>query len=216
MLGSLAGPLCLSFDKKVAFYRQWKALFGAMILPALFYIIWDMIFTKSGVWSFNPAYITGIKLYNLPIEEVMFFFVVPYCCVFIYACIRNYFPKIKDYNFASYIFFLMACMLISIGILHHEQLYTFYTFILCGCGMLLTYYFKKKIPGFNISAFLISYMIILIPFLIVNGLLTAIPVVIYNNNENLTIRIHTIPVEDVFYGMLLILGNVVGYERLKV
>lgn len=68
---------------------------------------------------------------------------------------------------------------------------------------------------FNVTAFLIAYLIILIPFLVVNGLLTAIPVVLYNDNENLGIRLYTIPIEDVFYGMLLIMMNVAGYERFK-
>ena len=61
---SLAGPLLLSFDKKVAFYKKWKWLFPAMLIPAFIYIVWDIYFTAKGVWSFNEKYITGIKLYN--------------------------------------------------------------------------------------------------------------------------------------------------------
>jgi hypothetical protein len=49
---SLAGPLLLSFDKKVAFYKSWKFLFPAMVLPALFYIIWDCWFTSKGCMVF--------------------------------------------------------------------------------------------------------------------------------------------------------------------
>jgi lycopene cyclase domain-containing protein len=72
-------------------------------------------------------------------------------------------------------------------------------------------------------SFFISYLIILVPFLMVNGVLTAIPVVWYNDTENIGVRIFSflpypmqnIPLEDIFYGMLLIMMNVAGYEKLK-
>jgi len=211
MLLSLAGPLALSFNKKVAFYTKWKRLFKAMILPAVFYILWDISFTEDGVWSFNEKYITGIKLYNLPIEEVMFFFVVPYCCVFIYECVRCYFPKIQTTHFSKWLLNAIGIVLLIIALFYHDRAYTFFTFFL-NAVFIFIFSFKKRFQSFNISAFLVSYLIILFPFLIINGLLTAIPVVLYNDNQNLATRIYTIPVEDVFYGMLLVMMNVVGYE----
>ena len=212
LLCSILGPLALSFDKKVAFYKKWKHLFSAMILPAVFYIIWDMVFTKQGVWSFNENYITGIKLYNLPIEEVLFFFVVPYCCVFIYACVRSYFPKIQRTSSGNGILNFIGIVLLVIALFYHDKAYTFFTFFFNGIFIFILSSSKRYFQSFNANAFLVSYLIILIPFLIINGLLTAIPVVLYNDNENLATRIYTIPVEDVFYGMLLIMMNVVGYE----
>lgn len=211
LLGSIVGPLALSFDKKVAFYKKWKRLFKAMILPAVFYILWDMVFTKEGVWSFNEKFITGIKLYNLPIEEVLFFFVVPYCCVFIYECVRCYFPKIQNTSFAKWLLNTIGIMLLVIALFYHNNAYTFTTFFLSGAFIFIIAV-KKKFQYFNVAAFLVSYLIILLPFLLINGLLTAIPIVLYNDAENLGVRIYTIPLEDVFYGMLLIMMNVAGFE----
>ena len=209
----MIGPLLLSFDKKVAFYKNWPRLCKAMLLPALFYIVWDMSFTKSGVWSFNENYITGIKIVNLPIEEVLFFFVVPYCCVFIYECIKSYFPKIQNNHFSKWLLNLIAIILLIIAVFHHERAYTFFTCLFF--GVFVFFLHTNKRIYFNRAAFLVSYLIILIPFLLINGLLTSIPVVLYNNAENLSMRIFTIPVEDVFYGMLLIMMNVAGYEKYK-
>jgi lycopene cyclase domain-containing protein len=215
LVASIAGPLALSFDKKVAFYTKWKYIFPAMILPAVFYIAWDIFFTSIGVWSFNPDHILGIQLINLPIEEVMFFFVVPYCCTFIYECIRCYFPAMTDPATASVLLKVLAVVLFLTGIYFFDKNYTGYTFILTAVYIAVLFLLRWYFTSFHVKAFLISYAIVLIPFLIVNGLLTAIPVVLYNDAENLGIRIYTIPFEDAFYGMLLVMMNISIFEKLR-
>jgi lycopene cyclase domain-containing protein len=215
LAASLTGPLVLSFDKKVAFYKNWKHVFGAMITPALLYIVWDIYFTEKGVWSFNETYLTGIKLYNLPLEEVLFFFIVPYCCIFIYACIRSYFPNLSNKKSADWSLKGLAILLLITGMIYYNRYYTGWTFIFTGGFILIIYLFQNFFKCFDAASFLISYAICLIPFLIVNGFLTAIPVVLYNDAENLGIRIYTIPFEDAFYGMLLVLMNIALYEKLK-
>ena len=215
LAASLAGPLGLSFDKKVGFYKKWKYAFPAMVIPALLYIAWDIYFTEKGVWHFNEQYITGIKISNLPVEEVLFFFIVPYCCVFIYECIRSYFPLLKNSKKADIIFLLLATALLITGIIFHNRYYTSWTFIFNAVFIASLYLFRNYFKNFDAISFLLSYIICLIPFLIVNGFLTAIPVVLYNDAENLGRRIYSIPFEDVFYGMLLVLMNIVIYEKLK-
>ncbi len=183
-----------------------------MILPAIFYIIWDMWFTNMGVWGFNEKFITNKFVYNLPIEEVLFFFIVPYCCVFIYECVRSYFPAIQQTKVAEKILQTIGLVLFVAALIFYKRQYTFYTFLFNSIFILLFFRFRSHFKGFNISVFLISYLIILIPFLVVNGFLTAIPVVVYNSNQHLGLYIYTIPMEDVFYGMLLFMMNVAGLE----
>jgi len=222
-LAAIAGPLFLSFDKKVHFYKKWKYIFLSMILPAIFFLCWDEYFAKSGVWGFSDMHTIGIKLGSLPIEEVLFFITVPYCCLFIYECIRCYFPNLYQKKWADYVLISLGLILFVIGIIHFDKAYTAYTFLINALFIACIFLFRTYFKGFDSISFLISYLIILIPFLIVNGVLTAIPVVWYNNVENLDVRIfsflpypmHNIPLEDIFYGMLLIMMNVVGYERLK-
>jgi lycopene cyclase domain-containing protein len=215
LLCSIAGPLLLSFDKKVSFYKKWKYVFPAMVLPAILYILWDIFFTQQGVWSFNEAYITGFKLVNLPIEEVLFFFIIPYCCLFVYECVRAYFPLFYDSRNADTILKILAGVLFVVGIYFHSKYYTSWTFILNAMFIAAIYLFRKYFKDFDAFAFLIAYMICLLPFLVVNGFLTSIPVVLYNDSENLGGRIFTIPFEDTFYGMLLVLMNVSLFERFR-
>ena len=215
LAAAFIGPFALSFDKKVAFYKKWKYLFPAMLLPAFIYIIWDFYFTAKNVWSFNENYTIGLKIYNLPIEEVLFFFIVHYCCVFIYECIKSYFPEIKNKHTADVILIFLALIFWVTGIIFCYKYYTSWTFILNAVFITVIYLKKNYFKTFDTTTFLFSYCIMLIPFLVVNGFLTAIPVVLYNNAENLGIRIYTIPFEDAFYGMLLILMTIVIYEKLK-
>jgi lycopene cyclase domain-containing protein len=215
LLLSLLGPVALSFDKKVAFYKQWKFVFSAMLLPALFFIVWDIVFTRSGVWSFNPAYTTGICIVNIPLEEALFFFVVPYCCVFIYECVRCYFPKLQAGFTARTVFQMLGICLLIAGAFNYARAYTFYTFIFNAVFIGCLFIFRRRFTGFHIGAFLMAYAIILLPFMAVNGVLTALPVVIYNNTQNLGIRIFTIPFEDIFYGMLLVMINIIIFEKLR-
>ena len=169
------------------------------------FIIWDIWFTAEGVWSFNEAYLTGIKIINLPLEEWMFFFTIPYACVFIYECIKAYLPQFAKIRVPQYVPAILAGIFLLLAFSHIAQRYTFITF-LC-LGFLLLFHALKSTPSY-LGYFFLAYIIHLVPFFIVNGILTSYPVVIYNDLENLGIRLGTVPIEDPFYSMLLLLLNV--------
>lgn len=215
MLGSISGPIALSFDKKVAFHTKWRDVLKAGLIPALLFILWDMFFTSKGVWWFSEQHTTGIKLGNLPIEEVLFFFIVPFCCLFIYECIRCWFPGIKGEKTAMQIVQFLGVVVFLIGAINYDRYYTSWTGIGNGLFIATITLLPSAFRDFKPNYFVIAYSVCLIPFLMVNGLLTAIPVVLYNDAENLALRLYTIPVEDIFYGMLLILLNITIYERLR-
>jgi lycopene cyclase domain-containing protein len=93
-------------------------------------------------------------------------------------------------------------------------MYTAYTFGLLSIVLLFCFY--RKI---NLHTITISFISIL-PFMFIsNGLLTGMwienEVVWYNDFQNLGFRIFTIPIEDFFYGYLLILFNVLLYEAFR-
>ena len=215
-LCSVAIPLAFSFEGKVQFYKKWKAFLPALLIPAALFIVWDNLFTTQGVWGFNKQYLTGIKLYNLPLEEVLFFFCIPYCCVFSYE-VLNYFIK-QDLlgKYARYGATILAYMLVAIAFQYSDLAYTFYTSIFTLAFLLLHLVVLKK-PYWSRLVF--AYLVILVPFFIVNGILTGTgledPVVWYNDAENLGIRLLTIPVEDTIYGFLLIASNITLYEFFK-
>lgn len=213
-IATLLGPLALSFDKKVAFYKTWKALFPAIGIMMLLFIPWDMYFTEIGVWGFNPDYLSGIYIGNLPLEECLFFIVVPYACVFIYACLKAYFPNLSLSNsLLNAIVITLFFGLIFFVFLDISAKYTTLTFSLLGIYLLAQKHIFKIAW---LSYFLLAYAISLIPFLIVNGVLTGSwieeQVVWYSADHIIGERIGTIPVEDTMYNMLMLLMTIHGYE----
>ena len=208
-LASVLVPFLFSFDKRVSFYQHWPRLFIGILLTGIFFVVWDHIFTDWGIWHFNQNYVLPGGLGNLPWEEVLFFITIPYCCAFVYVCLPFYFRKLNDEKAGWNLFLGTAFALLIAAAIFHQKTYTLFATATCGVGMLLVYLFRRRLPGFRALAFLVSYLVCLLPFFIVNGILTALPVVIYDDTENIGVRLFTIPAEDVFYGMALVLGAVV-------
>lgn len=213
---SILFPLAFSFHPKFDFSKKWKYLWPSIFATAMVFILWDIVFTEKGVWGFNPDYIIGIYLYNLPLEEILFFVCIPYACVFIYDSL-NFLIK-KDWlgEFAPNISAALCLLLVSIGLLNAQRSYTCVTFIITGAFLGSLRWVSK--PTF-LGRFYVSFIVTLLPFFMVNGILTGSfisePVVWYNSAEMLGVRIGTIPLEDIFYGMLLILVNVWFFEKLQ-
>jgi lycopene cyclase domain-containing protein len=215
-LSAFIVPFAFSFYPKANFSRKWRFVLPGILLTAVLFILWDEIFTRLGVWSFNPDYLTGIYVARLPLEEILFFFCIPYACVFTYFALRHLVER--DYFFPHHelISSAIIVLMLVIGIYNIEKAYTATAFILT--GLFLAFQMLKLRPRY-MGRFYFTFLFLLIPFFIINGLLTGTfieePVVLYNDSENLGIRIGTIPVEDIFYGMLMILLSVTISEELE-
>ena len=209
-------PFLFSFYSKENFSKKWKYVWPAILIPGIIFIAWDEIFTRLGVWGFNEAYLSGLYIGTLPIEEILFFICIPYACVFTYEAL-NYLIS-KDYLGPTQkiisIILIVACFLL--GAASIDKWYTSTTFL--GLAAFLIFLLLVKRDSF-LGRFYFAFLFILVPFFIINGVLTGSgieePVVWYNDEENLGLRIVTIPIEDIFYGMLLILMNVSIFEWLQ-
>jgi lycopene cyclase domain-containing protein len=209
---TLSYPLYKSFEDKIAYYKKWKALFPAIIISAIVFIAWDIWFTNIGVWRFNPDFVLGIFVLNLPIEEWLFFLIVPFSCVFIYEVLNYFIKKEISAFYVDFISYALISYLLIIAGMNLDKFHTSVTFISLALFLLLH---KFVLRSSYLGRYYVAWAVCFIPFLIVNGVLTAMPVLIYNNLENLNIRIYTIPLEDVFYGMLQLLLVITIYEYLK-
>ena len=206
-------PLLLSFEKKLQFYKQLPYLFYSILIVSTIYIIWDSLATSRGDWSFNPEYVSDFKLLGLPFEEILFFITVPYSIIFIYETFRFYFND-KKLNINSKISYSAGIILILAAFMFMELNYTFIVLLYCGLFFLLSpwidnYIIKSKV-------FWLTIFISFIPFLIVNYILTAVPIVTYNNAEIWGERFFTIPIEDFFYTFSMISYWLLFYHLFKI
>ena len=216
LLVSISIPFLLSFDKKLQFYKQWKYLLPSIIIIALFYIVGDIYFTHIKVWGFNPEYLSGVYLFKLPIEEWLFFIAIPYASIFLHDVLHAYFPNFKlPSNFArrlSIFFFVIALIILLLNL---DKAYTTYIMIVFLIVIFVSYFDKTD----TISRFYCTFLVIFIPFVLVNGALTGAfttdPVVWYDHTENLNIKLITIPIEDFVYGFTMLLAAIMLRNRLK-
>lgn len=211
---TLAYPLLRSFEYRLRMYRKWKYMMPAMGITAFLFIVWDYWFVREEVWSFNDHFILGVRWMHLPLEELLFFIVIPYACFFIYEVGKYFIRQPIPGRIVLIVHVCVAVLLLLLGIAHIEQLYTLFVAVSTG-GMLLILVF---LPPFrkNVFYFYCAFLLSLIPFLLINGVLTALPVVMYNSGEILGLRIFTIPFEDVIYLLLLLFINFALYEILNV
>lgn len=205
-IGSIILPFLFSFHPRFQFYKKWRALFQAIGVMMALFIPWDIIFTSEGVWGFNSEYLSGVFLLNLPIEEWLFFICIPYACIFTHYALLYFFPKLKLSEKTTEIIYVILVSALIVSLWYYfDRWYTLinfmYVILLLGC----VYSFRKEI----LATFFPTFLVILVPFFIVNGILTGCgleaPIVWYNNAETMQFRIATIPVEDTIYafGMLL-------------
>ncbi|MCW5899363.1 MAG: lycopene cyclase domain-containing protein [Flavobacteriales bacterium] len=213
-LGSIAFPLLASFEPRIRFHRKWPGLFAGIAVAGAVFIVWDALFTAHGVWGFNDRYLAGPRLWGMPIEEWLFFLMIPYACLFLYEVMRHFVKRDILGRAARPLSIALIVVLTAIGLLNLGRLYTSITFL--GTAVFLAWIVFLHRPAW-LGRFYVGYGISLIPFFLVNGVLTGSvlpePVVWYNDAHNLGIRMGTIPLEDSIYLLLLLLMVTVFYER---
>jgi lycopene cyclase domain-containing protein len=144
------------------------------------------------------------------VEEWLFFVVVPWATFFIYEVLQLFFPWTQSKQRAFVVVEMIAAASATLALVYHDR---WYTLTAAGGLALGSTWLLWKRPWWT-AAFLRSWGVGLIPFFIVNGVLTGMflpePIVWYNNAENMGLRLGTIPVEDALYGTFMMLMYTAG------
>lgn len=205
-------PIIFSFQSQINFYRKWGRTLLSIVIVAMPFWVWDAVATQRGDWSFNPAYVGGTKIAGLPIEEILFFGVIPFCCLFIWQIVEKKITdrKIKITKKSTSIIAIIAILL---ALLLRDKFYT--TTVLWWSVVTLVMVNRLDKNLFQKANYWKWIAITFIPFLVVNGILTYLPVVEYSSQAITGLRLVTIPIEDFGYSWCLLTLNLVVYNKLR-
>jgi lycopene cyclase domain-containing protein len=86
----LLGTLPLEVWLGVRVYRRWRRLLLTLLPVVAVFVTWDLYAVAAGHWSFDPAQTVGVSLPGgVPVEELLFFVVVPTCAVLAFEAVRR-------------------------------------------------------------------------------------------------------------------------------
>ncbi|HYH75357.1 MAG TPA: lycopene cyclase domain-containing protein [Candidatus Saccharimonadales bacterium] len=199
-LAILTTPLAGYILWRPTFWLGWRRLLRAWLIVSGAWIALDIYSVSQGWWRYNSDYILGPKIAGLPLEEIAFFFVVPLACVIVFTLVRQYVPGTIRQAYARY-------MLLALGIavwffinIYQDRPRTG----LDGFLVLFTILVLWRSRLTTTVAFWYWNALVLTLCLVFNTMLTALPVVIYDESLMSGLRLGTIPVEDFLYNFSLL------------
>ncbi len=205
-------PLLFGSGNRTRIFPKLKYFIPAIIFTGAVFLIWDDRFTQIGIWSYNPEYLSGKEILNLPWERWLYYIVISWVSLFVYEWVKLKFGHLKIDNpvAALSLVFLVAFGLIAF--FSRQKVYTFFTFFLLSIYFgytLLRNRFKSHLTNFYIT-----YFILLIPFFILSAILVALPVIYYHPEYTLQFHLLNVPVENLACFFLLLFINITISEYL--
>jgi lycopene cyclase domain-containing protein len=210
----LAGPAALSLAPgPTRWVHRWGMALAATLLGGAPWVIWD-ICVAGHHWDFNPRFVLGPELAGLPLEEWGFFFVVPFACLFSWEILlkgplgvrRTWLRRASQ---AGAALAPLALLLLALG----APSYTVLSVGSAACPFLLDAVQRERVFD-NPRAW--GFLAMVAGFTVAfNNVLTGLPIVTYNEQAQLGIRLATMPVEDLGFGLGHLGVVLVIYEALR-
>jgi lycopene cyclase domain-containing protein len=89
LAGCLIGTAPLELFLRTRVYARWPRLLATLLPVVAVFLVWDQYAVSTGHWDFDPASTTGLRLPGgIPIEELLFFLVVPVCAILTLEAVR--------------------------------------------------------------------------------------------------------------------------------
>jgi lycopene cyclase domain-containing protein len=91
MAACVVGTLPLEIVLRARVYARWRRLLLSLLPVLAVFLTWDALSIHAGFWSYR--HLTGARVGNLPIEEIVFFCVIPTCSVLTFEAVHRLRPS---------------------------------------------------------------------------------------------------------------------------
>lgn len=98
MAGCLLITLPLEFVLRARVYRRPRRLLLALLPMLVIFLAWDAVGIVRGHWWYSPEYTTGIRPLRVPLEEYVFFVVIPICALLTYEAVGTVLGRVRQWR----------------------------------------------------------------------------------------------------------------------
>jgi lycopene cyclase domain-containing protein len=89
LLACLLGTLPLELFLGARVYRRWRRLLVVLAAIVVLFGGWDILAIRAHHWHYDPTFLVGVTLPGrLPLEELLFFVVIPTCAILTLEAVR--------------------------------------------------------------------------------------------------------------------------------
>jgi lycopene cyclase domain-containing protein len=88
LAGCLVGAVWLEVVVRTRVLRRWRRLLLTLVPVLVVFLAWDAYAISRGHWTFDPDRTTGVLVGRVPLDEILFFLVVPFCAVLAFEAVR--------------------------------------------------------------------------------------------------------------------------------
>jgi lycopene cyclase domain-containing protein len=96
LAGCLASALWLEPVLRVRVLRRWRRLLLTLVPVVVVFGAWDIAAIAAGHWWYDRGQLVGVTLPGrLPLEELLFFLVVPVCSILGFEAVRTVLARLS-------------------------------------------------------------------------------------------------------------------------
>jgi len=213
VISTFAVSLIFGLKSKTRFLYEIKYFGPALVFSWAIIIMLIIKFAGLQIITFNPEYLSGKYILQLPIEEWLFWPAVSFLAFSVYLFVKEKFSSNEKANFFLIIGLILLVIFALITWFSRAKVYPFFVFMLLSVYLGYTIFrnrFKYQLPPF-----MIALLISAIPFFILKAIFYNLPVENINPDYTFGVQIINVPVEDFGYFFLLLLMNITIYEYLR-